>query len=461
MNPAARWSIVAPLGCERLVGLLLARYPGRVTCFLSTPFHARDWKSALRKDLERARPQLVCLSFRNLDECVFLGRRWHGPTGPRTGCRFFVPALVEVINLVRGLTTAPLVLGGTGFLCAPLPLLRATGLRFGVVGPGEAALLAVVGRMVEGAAPDEALAAIAGRLGLVDAAQGELPASPAAIEFGPPVTPRHPLTFRLALEAGERVPVLFSYGCNRPCRYCVEPSLLHGRVLVRPLDDVLEELRVLARLGVQKVWLACSEANVPDAKAATHLFRAMAAQHLSFDVRSFFCTARISEDLLEALEEAGQRPWEQSVEMGHLSPPVLRGGFGPSGPRAIERLADLYLRRGYPTMGGTMLVGGPLETWETLEDLVRRARALDRAFPEGFGLTVGVGLRVYPASRLGREVLPELDVHRRWLYPRRRSDVAGLRPTFYCKPDTPWNVAAFLAQGLADLRGGFDLLTSL
>ena len=453
VNPFVSHAPVAPIGAERLVAALLERFPRRVECAISVPFLQRKWRRALVRDLQRFRPDLVGLSLRNLDDALALGE---GPAiPPRVVSRSTVPALLETVRCVQSVTAAAILIGGTGFSCAPGALLRATGIRFGVVGPGEEALATLVGRMLEGASAEQALQQMVGHAGVLDAGCDRLERAPTRM-FGPVRTPRHPGCAALLRSLDERFPVVFSHGCNRRCFYCIEPSLNGRRVSFRPVEAVVAELEHLAASGLRKVWLCASELNGASEARAVELFREVARRRLSLDLRSYLVPSPVSEALLDAMEAAGQRPWEWNFEFGHFAESVLARRGGPSSLAAQERLVNLFLKRNYPMLGATAVFGGLGESERTLYEAATRLRAYDAALPQGFGLTAAFGVRVYPTAPIGVEVLRDPAPHRAYLYPRRRS-LDGLKPLFYSRPLAPWGLAAAIRTACGPMKGGVGI----
>jgi hypothetical protein len=61
----------------------------------------------LRNYFAAHNPQLVGVSFRNVDDCFWPSAQW------------FVPDLADVVSKVKNLTDAPIVIGGVGFSIFP------------------------------------------------------------------------------------------------------------------------------------------------------------------------------------------------------------------------------------------------------------------------------------------------------------------------------------------------------
>jgi hypothetical protein len=279
---------------------------------------------------------------------------------------------------------------------------------------------------------------------------GDLPLEAGLQPLG--ITPRLGEGLALVRFHGARLPVSTSAGCDRHCWFCVEGSLLGGRVCGRPPEDVAAEVARLAQAGFSRFWLAASELNVPDQAHATAVLRAIGRTGARVDVRAFLQAEAVDDDLLSALEDLGADPQDLGFEFGHLDPDLLARGAGPAPRSAVDRLVETWLRRGYRVLGGTVLFGGhPAETWATVDRALEAARAIDAALPGGFGLSFSAGARVYPAAPLGRWVAAEPAQARPHLYGGGPEDLA--RPVVYCRPAPPRVLLDHVLGGLAALRG--------
>ena len=58
------------------------------------------------------------------------------------------------------------------------------------------------------------------------------------------------------------LPVELSRGCPYACSFCIEPLVKGRQERVRDLDVVMEDVEFLARQGIAKFWLICSEINL-------------------------------------------------------------------------------------------------------------------------------------------------------------------------------------------------------
>jgi radical SAM superfamily enzyme YgiQ (UPF0313 family) len=91
-----------------------------------------DPGKAISEYFSNRNPELIGLSFRNADDCFWPSADW------------FVPGLKEIIQTIRKVSDAPIVLGGVGYSIFPGPIFEQTNVEFGICGDGEAALPALV-----------------------------------------------------------------------------------------------------------------------------------------------------------------------------------------------------------------------------------------------------------------------------------------------------------------------------
>jgi hypothetical protein len=446
-NPAVTASPVPPLGAQRIRAILAG---AGCEARLISPWLALDPAAELDRALDWE-PDLVGLSVRNVDDSLVV-RSEVGEGAIET--RYYLPEVEALVSRVRG-RGVPLLAGGTAVSSAPMGVLTALGVRWGIIGPAEDLCWRLGRALATGVPFPEALPDDAR---VVDRLVGEpdLAALREASErwrSPPGPTPRSSAWLALAREREGRVPVFFSAGCNRRCAFCVEAGFLGGRVVPRPVEDTLDEIEGLHRAaGVRRFFLAGSELNVPDARALTRLMLGLADRRLDVDVRGFLQPAPVDDALLDAMEAAGHDPSDFSFEFGHFDDRMLRRGAGPASRRQLQRLVELWVRRGYRTLGGSALLGGhPEETWGSIERALLTIREFDDALPDGLGLAWSPGARVYPASPLGRWVRDHPGEAAPDLYGRVTPDL--IEPVVFCRPAAPRELFARVQEGLAGCKG--------
>jgi hypothetical protein len=449
-NPAITATPVAPYGAERVAhALRLAGCDARVLA----PW--LEWRPAAALDaaLDSFAPDLVGFSVRNVDDALVV-RSVDGPGDIDT--TFYLPAIRRLVRRVQA-RHIPVLLGGAAVSTMPDAVLRYLGVAHGIAGPADDLVWRLGRALVQGTPFPEALPldprVIAGT------AAPRTRGDAAAWRPVPGPTPRLPSYLALARARDGRVPVQLSAGCDRRCSFCVEASFLGWQVRPRPVDDIVREITLLRDAGVRRVWLAASELNVPDARHAVAVLRALAAARVAVDVTGFLQPAPVDDDLLDAFEAVGVSPATLSYEFGHLDDTMLRAGAGPANRASLDRLVDRYLRRGYRVLGGSILLGAhPAETEESVDRALAVARTFDAALPDGLGLAYAAGGRVYPGAPLGRWVQANLAAARPHLHGRLTPDLVA--PVVFCRPGTPRVLLRRVAAGLAGCRGPMRLLNA-
>ena len=395
---------------------------------------------------------LVGLSVRNIDDALVV-RTEEGDED--FDLQFFLddvrPMVQRCIEMVG---VEKVVLGGTALSSGPLPVLRFLGAQIALSGSVDD-LCWKIGR------------------GLVQEGKIIWPNDPRVIFANQPigiphVTPGQPRGFAkearllpapaarmgeylgLTVARGGRVAVAVDAGCDRRCSFCVEAHFMGHAVIERPIEVIVREIEQLKSIGVQKFWLATSEINVPNERYAVRLFRALSK--LNIDLMTFIQVAPVTDELLDAMEDCGLDPTTLSFEFGHLDEGLLRLGAGPANRKHLDALVELWIRRGYDTLGGSILLGAhPQESWKTIDSALETALEIDQALPKGLGLAYATGARVYPQTTLANWISENKEEAREFLYGS--GDPSFVRPVVFSKPTAPRKLLRYVNRYLSKAKG--------
>ncbi len=379
-----------------------ARLAGHRVRLLDLMFTSRP-EAKLRSTVRRMRPDVVGLSLRNLDNADARDPRFYG-----TEAR----ALVDV---ARQAGAGQVVLGGSAVGIAPEALLRFTGARWAIVGPGESAFPAFLQSLEEGRDP--------ARLpGVAECRQARF-SGPQRVEATTP-GPGSGLDRRISLGPYRRrlgaAPIQTKRGCPFACVYCTYPRLEGTAYRLRDPHDVAEELAGLKRRGIRHVEVVDSVFNAPPEHAHS-VCEAVANRKATPALISHNLTpAGLDPPMVAALRSAGFCALGVTAESA--ADPVLRGlgkGFGADD---VWRAAEVLRQSGIPVLW-IFLLGGPGETLDTARQTLRFAR---EALGPGDAAFFGVGVRVYPSTAL------EAIASRDGQIPAGSEDL--LRPVFYFSP---------------------------
>jgi len=320
-------------------------------------------------------PDLVGLSLRNIDDTLIRNRQT------------FFEVLTKVCREVRRATSAPVVLGGSGFSIFPERLLLLSGADFGIQGEGESPLLALLESLRNGGNLRRipGLVFRDGDRVVVNARK----ARTAAEEIAIPESPAELTDFYL--QRSSVLNLQTQRGCPLQCCYCTYPLLEGRRYRRRPVEVVGEELARLQRRGARYVFIVDSVFNT----SPTHV-RQFCQEMLRRDLRlqwgCFLRPQHLTPELMKLMARAGLR----HVEFGSDSfcDEVL-SAYGKHLTFAEILDSSELARREGVAYAHFLICGGPGETRQTLRTSFRNSQKLRNAT-----ILARVGMRVYPGTPL-------------------------------------------------------------
>jgi radical SAM superfamily enzyme YgiQ (UPF0313 family) len=366
---------VFPLGLSYLrAGLKNAGYECGILDFAHLPFT----REVLLKHMDAYNPVLVGISIRNIDNCCM--------KHPRS----FVKPICELVKWLRDWhTQIPIVLGGAGFSLLPRQWLERTGADFGIVGNGVAGMVQILQSVHTPRHYNK---------------KTKQPRRPTLLYSrfvqakAPPLPDRegfiHPLDPRVSL----RHNVQTRTGCLGHCTYCAYPYLEGRKIRERPVESLIEEIRILVeRKGVYFFDFVDSVFNAPGVHAEA-VCRALAQAQLNVHWGCFMTPAQVTPPLIRALKAGGCRYVEWGIDSGSET---MLHNF-KKGFRTRDIVKAIHLCRDYELpFSVSLLFGGPGETMTTVKETLDLMDRLE--IEEGFGLA---GIRVLPKTgiyeRLGR-----------------------------------------------------------
>ena len=382
---------VFPIGLSCLAGPLTEA--GHCLSVLDLCFE-QDPEAALSSALDSHRPDAIIISLRNLDNVTW------------PGSRSYLPGLRVIVETCR--TRGTVIVGGSGFSLMPLEVLAAVGADYGVAGEGEEVLPRLLACIQSGDDPSNLP-------GVVVAG---------ASSFAPPRlisrirTPERSL-FNVARyhSEGGMANVQTKRGCPFSCTYCTYPHL-EGRVMrLRPVEEILAEIRNLVHdCGVSYLYFVDDIFNYPPV-FASELCRAMTAEKLPVSWSAFINPDFITRQLMDEMLAAGCDAVEFGSDSG--SPQMLKN-LHKSFTVEDLRMASGLCREMGVDFAHYMLFGGPGETRETI---LESFALMDELEPTA--VITMTGIRIYPNTALHRTAIDEGLV---------QESASLLEPVFYISP---------------------------
>jgi len=354
-----------------------------------------------------ARPDLIGISFRNVDDCFWPGAAW------------FVPELESLVKRLRSLSDAPIVLGGVGFSIFPQQLVARTDADFGIHGDGEQAVLELLVQL-RGQRQFQRVPGLVWREG--GSLRANRPAWPAPWS-APTIRDAvdNPSYFRL----GGQIGVESKRGCNRPCLYCADPLAKGAALRLRDPKEVADEIQALAAQGCEVLHLCDSEFNLP-ASHALAVCEELIRRGLGHRVRwyAYLATMPFDAELARQMRKAGCVGINFTGDSAAAD--MLDAYRHPHRAADLARNVRLCREQGIAVMID-LLLGGPGETPESAAATIQFIKCID---PDCAGAALGV--RVYPGTRMAAVVAsegpPDANRNLRRVY---SGPIDFLKPTFY------------------------------
>jgi len=396
--------LIGPIGLDYIAGSV--RKAGIDVELLDLAFSGKPVEG-IKNYFANCAPQLVGISFRNADDCFWPSADW------------FVPRLKDTVQKIRGMTEAPIVIGGVGFSIFAGSIFKYSGTDFGIRGDGESAIVALMHQLRGGRR-------FAKVPGLIWRKDGEIcsnpPAWPDTISL---VTSRDFVDNRTYFEQGGQCGLETKRGCNRRCIYCADPLAKGTKLRLREACEVADEVESLLSRQIDVLHFCDSEFNVPRSHALA-VCEELNKRRLGNRIRwyTYMATVPFDEELARVMARAGCVGIDFTGDSACES--MLRT-YRQQHTREDLAKAVKLCRLNNITVMIDLMIGGPGETPQTVRETIEFIRHIN---PDCAGAALGI--RVYPGTEMGKTVALELksgvshNIHRKYDGP-----IDFFKPTFY------------------------------
>jgi len=336
-----------------------------------------DPAAAVRRVVRELEPGVIAVSIRNVDAFG------HSGSNP------YLDLYRATFALLREVSRALIVAGGSGFSLMPGPFMKELGPDCGIVGEGERAFLRCLEAMENG----QSLETIPG-LCLIKDGRLVCNAPERIVDLGEVVEPCwEGVDLHRYLREGGMINIQTARGCNRHCIYCPYPVIEGDAIRTRDPGEVADEMKRMFALGLTHSFIVDSAFNLDPA----HAFRVCEALERSGFQGQWSCYANpvgFSLELARAMRLAGCTSVEFGVDSGADEVlDALNKGFSAGD---IETASEAARRAGL-LQCHTLLLGGPGETEATLR---KTADLMDRIGQDA--VIVMSGIRIYPGTLMAR-----------------------------------------------------------
>jgi lipid biosynthesis B12-binding/radical SAM protein len=326
---------------------------------------------ALEEAVRGFSPELVGISMRNIDNVNFLAEMR------------YVDDVKDIVNKLRGLTDARIVLGGAGFSLIPDALLKETGADYGIAGEGESLMVDFVANAEKGVYPGEKVLGPEQRL-----VGEEIPS--ALYDSGL-------LEFYTA--KGNIASLQTKRGCSFHCVYCTYPILEGHEIRPRSPERVVDDIeRLRDEHKVKYVFFIDSVFNDSEGRYL-EVINEMKRRGVFMPWTAFFRPEGLTSEKVALMKETGLVAAEIGTDA--TTDTTLKRMGKNFTMEDVRKTNGLMVEQGVSTAHFYMF-GGPGETRETVFEGIENILSIDRAVHFVF-----LGVRILPESALYRLAVKE------------------------------------------------------
>jgi hypothetical protein len=339
-----------------------------------------DWRKKL-SDVLTEKPVLIGVTLRNIDDSYFASQD------------FSLLRSLPIIETIKGLTNAPICLGGVGFSIFPAEVMKLCDVSYGICGDGEESLVKLATALNESVELDTVP-------GLVRMENGDFKHN--AISLLPledlDLASRSLIDNQYYFENGGQVGFESKRGCSLKCTFCPEPLIKGKTIRVRAPQNVAAELTNLYNRGISVFHTCDCEFNWPPSHAA-QVCQAIIDSGLGNKIKWYaYCTPEyFSEELADLMHRAGCVGIDFGADHGN-DEMLRRLGHNYISDDLI-RIREICVKYQIICMFD-LILGSPGETRKSIEATIHLMKKIK---PDRVGISLGV--RLYPMTPLGRQIL--------------------------------------------------------
>ncbi len=350
---------------------------------------------SIGQEISVFKPELIGISIRNIDNVNLVNER------------YYLGTVQDIVQKIRKVSTARIILGGAGFSLMPELILKEIGADYGIVGEGERLIVDFVKNAEAGMYPEKTL------LDPFHTRDDEEIRSAAYDEQ----------LLAYYLESGNIVSIQTKRGCPHQCVYCTYP-LLEGRHLrARKAASVVDDIELLRdRYNAKHLFFVDSIFN-DDEGYYLELMEEMMRRKVNIRWTAFFKPDGLNEEAVKLMKNAGLAGAEIGADAA--CDVTLKKMGKRFTVHDIVACNDLFYKYGISSSNSFMF-GGPGETEETVVEGIKNIQRLHKALNFIF-----MGIRILPNTPLARIAVREAIIPR---------DSDMLKPVYYISPavDKAW-----------------------
>jgi len=337
-----------------------------------------DVDDTLENIISEFQPECIGISVRNIDD-----QHIENP-------QFLIEKVKQVVTVCRGLSNAPIVLGGAGYSMFPETALAYLDADFGVAGEGEIAFTDLLTHLQNNDDPSNIPS-----LYIKD--KGSRKPKLLCKNLDMLSLPETSILSRSASQSHEPwIPVQTRRGCALKCSYC-STSTIEGSILRNRSPEIVSAwLESWVKAGYENFFFVDNTFNLPPAYAKA-ICQLILESDLGISWRCIIYPKNTDKELVEMMAAAGCKQISLGFESG--SEQMLKNLNKQFTLDDVREVSYMFADHGIEQMG-FLLLGGPGETRKSVEESLTFADSLELD-----ALRITAGIRIYPSTKLAETSL--------------------------------------------------------
>ncbi|HEX7408932.1 MAG TPA: lipid biosynthesis B12-binding/radical SAM protein [Candidatus Binatia bacterium] len=360
-------------------------------CFLDAP------RPALDETIRTTEPEVVGISLRNLDSTSY-------PLNTS-----YIDDYKRLVDAVRELTAAPIVLGGAGFTVMPTTIMEYLGADVGVVGEGEMAFPWILERL------RQREPVVSTHEYRCEPVNGGVCVSPVArikdLDMaGVPMRQRFDMD--LYYQRGGALNIQTKRGCYFECIFCSYPLIEGSKVRMRTAKAVVDEIQAVRQQCQVRHWFFVDNIFNMPIRHAKDICEEIASRNLDIEWSGYLNPKFVDDELCRLMAASGCKAIEFGTDSGSPTMMVnLKKEFEAVDLRRASDLCHKYRLK----FCHSLIFGGPGETMQTVSETID---LMDELQPTA--VIAMTGIRILPGTEMVEIALRDgqLDADDNLLYPK-------------------------------------------
>lgn len=382
---------VFPLGLAYIASTLKEKHiPYQVLdlCFV------KDYEAAIESTLSSFKPDVIALSLRNVDNVSY------------PNYLTYLPFYRKVIQTIRKQSEGLIVIGGSGFALMPEAIMKYLGADWGIMGEGELSLVKLINQLQREK----------NHLKLLESKIVDDPPSNIENLDILPIPDRSGFDNQAYLQQGGMGNIQTKRGCPFKCIYCTYPIIEGKKVRLRSPQYICDEIEDMLEHDIKNLFFVDNAFNYP-LEHAQAICQEIISRKLPIKWSCYAHPGFITPELIELMLAAGCTGLEFGSDAANNT---MLTTMGKDFTVNDLKSASLICRQSGISFCHSLLLGGPLETMETVHQTFDTILAM---YPTA--VICMVGIRIFPNTGLSLIAMEEGIIG---------SKEDFLKPVFYLSP---------------------------